>query len=169
MEGTNESPLFIHTMDTKSTIEKLLAELIQDPNYFLVDVIVSGSGAKTKISVLIDGDQGIDIDYCASISRKLGQLLEEQEIMQDAYILEVSSPGIDYPLQSVRQYQKNIGRELKISLNDGKEHKGVLVAVNEREVKILEKVKEKGKKITEAETVFLLNDIKKTKVLVSFK
>lgn len=156
-------------VDIKEKITKRAGELITDDQYFLVDVVISGS-TKTKISVLIDGDQGVDIDYCASISRQLAASIEEHEWIDTAYVLEVSSPGIDYPLASVRQYVKNIGRRLKVQPMEGSELKGELLQVNDQAITIKAEIKEKGsKKTKEEETTISLADIKKAQVLVSFK
>ena len=90
-------------------------------------------------------------------------------MLSNAYVLEVSSPGLDFPLSSKRQYLKNIGRKLKVSLQDGKELEGELLAVGDAEIRLKVKVKEKGKKATEEEMPLPLDQIKKSIVLVSFK
>lgn len=156
-------------MSIKDTIEKYLDQIITDDQYFLVDILISGN-AKVKVTVLIDGDDGVDIDYCASISRQLGSKLEEDEVMDSAYVLEVSSPGLDYPLMSLRQYTKNIGRRIKVDTEEGTTYKGTLLNANDASIVVNNEVKEKGKKkITEEETEIPFQSIKKTKVLVSFK
>ncbi len=144
--------------------------MIDQEKYFLVDIQATSAGSRGKLVVLLDGDEGIDIDVCGEVSRQLGQLIEEQDLMPEAYILEVSSPGIDFPLQSVRQYRKNIGREVKILLQDGKEVKGHLLTVDDTQVVIKEVKKIKGHKKPEIlETAVTYENIKKTNVLVSFK
>lgn len=124
---------------------------------------------KTRLLILIDSDQGITIETCALVSRKVSEELETQDLIGDAYILEVSSPGLDYPLNTVRQYQKNLGRELKLTLSSGSELQGKLLEVAEDSIKLLIKRKEKGKKATEEEVLVLFADIKKSIVQVSFK
>ena len=112
----------------KSIVE---ANLTDGSGLYIVDVLISGNTGKQKITVLMDGDEGISIDQCASISRKLGFELEEKELVDSAYTLEVSSPGVDYPLVSQRQYEKNVGRLIQLILNDDKVLKGKIEQVSE--------------------------------------
>jgi len=155
-------------MDLHSIIEDYLKEIIDDPQYFVVEIVISGNDRK-KIVVLIDGDEGVNIDYCASISRQLGHRLEENAVLDNAYILEVSSPGLDHPLTTTRQYIKNIGRDVKVE-TEAKTMKGELLTVEKDSIMINQIIKEKGKnKKVEEETNIPFSDIIKTKVLVSFK
>lgn len=157
-------------MDLEAKINDYLQEIITDPNYFVVDIVVSGSD-KRKIIILLDGDEGVDIDFCASVSRQLSARLEEDEVMGDqAYILEVSSPGLDHPLMNERQYKKNIGREIKVETTDDAIITGELLKVEPDFILVNQQKKEKGsKKIKEEEVSIPFQSIKKTKVLVSFK
>ena len=116
----------------------------------------------------MDGDNGVTIDDCVKLSRAVGNYLEEEEVMDTKYTLEVSSPGIDIPLSSLRQYRKNIGRRLKISLAEGKDVKGILKEVDENEL-LLDKEVKKGKKITYEPVKLAFSEINKTIVQVSFK
>lgn len=158
-------------MDLKRKIEEIVLKNMENEKLFLVDIVLSGSGSTQKIQVLLDGDEGIDIDQCAAISRALAGELEELDLITDAYILEVSSPGFDFPLQSLRQYQKNVGRIIKVTLNTGKTLKGILLEATEDKVKISEEIKSKvkGKPPGYTEIELDLKDINKTNVLASFK
>lgn len=124
---------------------------------------------KTLLNLLIDSDEGVTIQTCARISRLVSEELEAKEIMPEAYTIEVSSPGLDYPLSSKRQYFKNIGRELKVILSADKEVVGKLIEVDDSGIKMLVKRKEKGKKATEEEMTILFEEVKKSVVQVSFK
>ena len=79
--------------------------------------------------ILLDSDEGITIQECADISRSLDQELEAVETPETNYALEVSSPGLDQPLRLPRQYQKNVGRDLKVTLETGQALTGTLVEV----------------------------------------
>ncbi len=159
-------------MSTEKKISGYLEEIISDPSIFVVDIKFSGNNPQKKVAIVLDGDDGVSIDKCAEISRKLGGILEEVDLIDSKYTLEVSSPGLDQPLKLNRQYKKNIGRNLKVSLINKEKISGKLLDVDERRIKILsEKVdKQKGKKqkITE-EMEILFSDIEKTNILVSFK
>jgi ribosome maturation factor RimP len=156
-------------MDVKKYIEDLVEGYLADkPDLFLVDVVVSGSNKKNKVLVLIDGDNGVSIDQCALLSRKLSAELEEKDIMVGAYRLEVSSPGVEFPLKFKRQYPKHIGRKVKVNLQDGSEKTGKLLELGDEAIKLEEEIKE-GKKARWQEVEIKHDDIKNMIVLVSFK
>ncbi|MGB4399972.1 MAG: ribosome assembly cofactor RimP [Daejeonella sp.] len=153
------------------SIEKRVIELVEEkiadrPDLFLVDVQMHGGGLLT---ILVDGDNGVAITDCVAISRHVGFHLEEENAIEQAYNLEVSSPGLDTPLKSARQYQKNISRLLSVKLIDGAKHEGKLLAADETGITIEENIKEKGKKAVLVQNVIPFTDIVETKVLVSFK
>lgn len=153
------------------SIEKRVIQLVEEkiadrPDLFLVDVQMQGSGI---LSILVDGDQGVAISDCVAISRHVGFHLEEENAIEQAYKLEVSSPGLDTPLKSVRQYHKNINRTLSIKLSDGSKCEGKLTVAAETGITIQESIKEKGKKAALVEKFIPFDSIIETKVLVSFK
>ncbi len=149
----------------KELVEDKIAE-IERPDLFLVDVKMHANG---KLIILVDGDNGIGIADCAAISRYVGFKLEEESVIEEAYNLEVSSPGLETPLTSVRQYTKNIGRDLAIKMVDGAKREGKLTALAEDAIVIEEQIKQKGKKAEVIESVIPIDKITETKVLISFK
>ncbi|MCL7986496.1 ribosome assembly cofactor RimP [Sphingobacterium sp. lm-10] len=154
-------------MQVEQRVRELVEEKIADrEDLFIVRIKMQSNGV---LSILVDGDQGLPIEDCAQISRHVGYHLEEENVLDQAYRLEVSSPGVDYPLELLRQYQKNVGRQVKITLQDGTQKEGKLVAASDTVVVLTEKVKEKGKKAQEEEREIPFTDIKETKVLISFK
>jgi ribosome maturation factor RimP len=154
-------------------IEKKVAQLVEEKiaeigrsDLFLVDVKMHANG---KLIVLVDGDNGIGIAECAQISRYVGFRLEEENVIETAYNLEVSSPGLDTPLASLRQYARNVGRQLAIKMVDGAKKEVKLTGMSEDAIIVEEKIKEKGKKAVIVESVIPINQITETKVLISFK
>ena len=152
-------------------IEKRVTELVEEkiagmPNLFLVDVKMHPNG---KLIVLVDGDNGIGIADCVAISRHVGFRLEEENVIDTPYNLEVSSPGIDTPLTLTRQYVKNIGRMLAIKMDDGSKREGTLLSAAGSGITIEETIKEKGKKAVTVESTIPTDKITETKVLISFK
>lgn len=156
-------------MGLKQTIEEIVEKHLPDASHFVVEVEILQKGAEKRIQILIDADAGLNINTCAMVSRAVGEEIEAKELFEDAYVLEVSSPGLDYPLVSRRQYEKNIGRNLKISLEGDGEIEGLLQAVDQSHLQLRVKKKEKGKKATEEEVKVALEQIRKSIVLVSFK
>jgi len=152
-------------------IEKRVTELVNEKiadrdDLFLVDVKMHSNG---KLIILVDGDKGVAINDCVAISRHVGFHLEEESAIENAYNLEVSSPGLETPLTLMRQYAKNVGRDLAIKMADGVKREGKLTAITEDAIVIEEKVKQKGKKAEVIESVIPINQITETKVLISFK
>jgi ribosome maturation factor RimP len=170
--GDLMSPLFsLHIPGLKMNVEQRVQELVEQkiadrPDLFIVDIKMHGSN---KLTILIDGDQGAGIDVCAQVSRFVGHHLEEENIIEQAYNLEVSSPGIDTPLKLTRQYVKNIGREVAVKKTDGTKKEGKLLAADAGQITIEEKIKTKGKKAELIEVQIPMADIAETKVLISFK
>lgn len=154
-------------MDIEQRVRELVDEKIADkPGLFIVDIKMHSNG---KLMILVDGDNGIGIDDCVAVSRHVGFHLEEENAIDRAYTLEVSSPGIDTPLTSPRQYAKNIGRSLAIKMADGSKREGRLSSVTEDAIVIEEKIKEKGKKPEAVESVIPFAAMTETKVLISFR
>ena len=154
-------------MQVENRVKQLVEEKIADrPELFLVSIKMLPNN---KLIIHVDGDEGISIQDCAAISRHVGFHLEEENTIEKAYNLEVSSPGVGEPLQLNRQYHKNIGRDLSAKLTDGVVKEGKLLSVNDDAILIEEKVKEKGKKVQLVENRIEFNTIVETKVLISFK
>jgi len=156
-------------MDIEKRVRELVEEKIVEierPDLFLVDVKMHSNG---KLVILVDGDKGIGIAECAQISRYVGFRLEEENVLEEAYNLEVSSPGIDAPLVLPRQYVKNVERQLTIKMADGTKREGKLNGLTEDAILLEEITKEKGKKAETIESIIPLDKITETKVLISFK
>ena len=132
----------------------------------IVEVKVTGKNNHQKVLVVADGDKGISIDACSKLSRKLGRQLEESSDYTGPYVLDVSSPGLDTPLQLERQFKKSIGRTVKVKHGDLVTI-GELLVVTENHL-TLKVIIDKKKKETK-EINIPRDEIKSTKVEVSFK
>jgi len=154
--------------DLKHLILDLVEKHLPDAEHFIVEVKVERVADKTKVLVLVDADQGMTIAACAKLSRALSGELETSALLEEAYTLEVSSPGLDYPLTEKRQYLKNLGRTLKVYLQTGEEILGKLKEVEDLGIKLGVTKKEKGKKSVEEERIVSFAEIKKSIVQVSF-
>lgn len=160
-------------MTVKEHLEVLLAPLLEDGDCFLIDIIIKPSKVSQKVIILVDSDEGITIQQCTSISRRLAKQLEELEVFTEAYTLEVSSPGLDQPLILPRQYKKNLGRNLKITLKNGEVLQGSLSEANEENIIIQLPAPKKKAKVAVDEASLVrqidLNDISKALIEISFK
>ena len=154
---------------TANTIREMAEASLPESDLFLVDVTVSDSPVRPKVTVLADGEQGITIDQCATISRRISKKIEEAFGEELSYTIEVSSPGVDFPLTQPKQFTRNIGRNLKLKLQDGTEKTGKLEEVTETGINLTEEVKQKGKKATYEPVQIPFGEIVKANVVISFK
>ena len=105
----------------KDKVQELVSKALDErPDLFLLNLKVSESNA---ITVIIDGDKGVVVEDCMFVSRAIEHNLDREE--QD-FSIEVTSAGATSPLVNQRQYKKNIGRVLKVKINDGPELEGKL-------------------------------------------
>jgi ribosome maturation factor RimP len=155
-------------MNLNENIENWAAQALSDNSHFLVGVVVSSKNGPQKVTVTVDGDRGVTIDDCAAVSRRLLGILEEQGVVNDNFALEVTTPGVDHPLKMKRQYGKNIGRTVKIQLNDKTVESGKLLEVGEDTVTI-EREEKNGKAKELKKMVLMFSEIERTTVQVSFK
>lgn len=154
-------------MDLVEEIRNLATQNLS-PDKFVVEVLIPGKKIPKRVMVIIDGDQGITIDDCAELSRKLSKELDERAYFgEENYMLEVSTPGLDHPLKLKRQYYKNIGRGLKVKLLETITE-GKLTEVTEDKI-ILAREIGSGKKKEIENVEILFSEIEKAFVLVSFK
>jgi ribosome maturation factor RimP len=148
------------------TIEKLVTGLLDtNEDVFLVSVKIKPTN---NIKVFLDADSGLSIDKCIKINRAMYKIIEENGWYPDGnFSLEVSSPGIDEPLLLLRQYKKNIGRPVEVTLTDTKTKEGKLLGADETSVTI-EATPGKGKKAIIEAIVIPLDQIKQTIVQIVF-
>jgi ribosome maturation factor RimP len=124
----------------KGKIERLVGDHLEKTPQFLVSVTVSESN---QINVLIDGDQGVTVADCISLSRHIESQLDRD---QEDYALEVSSYGVGNPLLLPRQYIRNTGRLLEVHTRDGRQLLGRITKADESGIEIaLQTEKKKGK------------------------
>lgn len=114
-------------------LSELFEPVVESMGYELVGVEFTGGTDHGRLCIYIDREQGVDIDDCASISHQLSAILDVEDPIQQAYVLQVSSPGINRPLFKLIDYDRFIGETVKIKMNlaqAGRRHyKGVLQGV----------------------------------------
>ena len=149
-----------------------IAEMLQDSltgfELFVVDLSVSDA-VRPKITVTLDSEQGLGINECAQVSRRLARRLDETYGEEASYSLEVTSPGADQPLTNPRQYVRHVGRTLSLKLTDGTEKTGTLEAVQADGIQLAEVIKEKNKQKTLPAVLVPFSDIQEGRVVISFK
>lgn len=121
-------------MDLK-LVESLLSEKFAEEEFqdcFLVEL--DYSKVNNKLQVFIDSDSNFGFDKCRKVSRHLESYIDENEVLGPKYTLEVSSPGMSRPLKFQRQYVKNKGRMLKVSLIEGGSVEGKISEVDNEKI-----------------------------------
>ena len=157
----------ISKKEVEALIDERIAEL--DNGLFVVELSIS---ATNVITVELDKHDGsVAVADCMSVSRNVEHNLDREE--QD-FEITVSSAGLDKPFRVLAQYQKNIGRDVKVKLNDAGKIEGALIEVTEDWIVIensrKEKIEGKKKKEVIVEQHKLTFDmIKETKIIISFK
>lgn len=120
---------------------ELVMPIIEENNFELVDVEYVKEGADYYLRVYADKEGGINIDDCVLISRALEAKLDEADKLKEAYILEVSSPGLTRPLKKDKDFKRNLGKLVEVKLYrqlDGrKEFEGILKDYSETTITIV--------------------------------
>jgi ribosome maturation factor RimP len=155
-------------MDLGKEVSSLVEQFIDNDEIFLVDVDIKGKPGNLKIQVFIDGDQSVNVDECSKISRKLTNELEEKDMIDGRYLVEVSSPGVDRPLKLIRQFSKHIGRELAILTKNNKKYQGELLDVLNDEIEISIKSSKIKKELNSDSLILPVTDIEKSTVVLRF-
>jgi ribosome maturation factor RimP len=169
MKGTATVPFFFIGMANETiinTITGFIEQLLADQSeVFLVDLRIKPTN---NFKVFLDADQGMSIEKCVSINRRLYKMIEEAGMFPEGdFSLEVSSPGLDEPLKKLRQYHKNIGRSVEVMKTDLTKIEGVLQAATETEITVESTVgKNKKKEVVIHQIPF--DHIKTTKIQVVF-
>ena len=122
--------------------EKDIAALLE-PVVAMEDCVIWGveyraQGRHSKLAIYIDNDAGVSVEHCERVSRRAGDILDVEEVLNGAYTLEVSSPGMDRILFKPEQYESCVGEEIDVRLNYpvdvSKRVKGVLAGIEDDEV-----------------------------------
>ncbi len=122
--------------------EEMILPIVEANGFELVDVEYVKEGGSWYLRAYIDKEGGITVDDCEVVSRAFSDRLDENDFIEDAYILEVSSPGLGRPLKKEKDYQRSMGKELEIrtyrAIDRCREFYGLLTAYDEDSVTIEE-------------------------------
>lgn len=120
--------------------ETLLLPIMEQHGFELVDVEYVKEGSNWYLRAYIDKEGGITVDDCEAVSRVFSDKLDEADFIDEAYIMEVSSPGLGRPLKKEKDYRRSVGKELEIrtyrAIDKKKEFYGILKSYDENSVTI---------------------------------
>ena len=119
-------------MVVQEKLNSLIAEACKSASVTLVEADMFRAGKRKTLRIFIDKPEGVSIDDCTNVSHFLSDALDlDPELIEGAYTLEVSSPGLDRPLKSLADFNRNKGRLLRVNRSTGKTVTGELLDANE--------------------------------------
>ncbi|MFE7752279.1 ribosome maturation factor RimP [Streptomyces sp. NPDC057428] len=147
-------------------LRELLEPLVNAQELDLEEIELSRAGRRQVLRVIVDSDDGVELDTCAELSRTVSATLDETDVMGEGeYVLEVSSPGADRPLTEHRHYVRATGRLARLTLGDGGELVARILGVDDEGLD-LEVPGVKGRKPTARRVAF--DEIAKARVEIEF-
>jgi ribosome maturation factor RimP len=153
----------ISDAELDARIHAIAAPCTDELGVELEEVEVRGQQGSRKVRLVVHAEDGLDIDVIARVSRRVGEALDEQDVVKGGYTLEVTSPGADRPLRTARDFARNRGREVRVTrladteVAGDRETVGTLTAVDENEVRL---------EVDGAEVTIPLRDVDHGKVVL---
>ena len=118
-------------LNLKDQLDEMVRRSCEEAETELVEFDVFQAGNRKILRLFIDQPQGVSVETCATVSRSLSARLDLEDLIPQAYTIEVSSPGLDRPLKSTLDFERNMGRLLRITRPKGAPITGRLLAVSE--------------------------------------
>ncbi|MFH1858224.1 MAG: proline--tRNA ligase [Candidatus Omnitrophota bacterium] len=119
-------------------LREAILKILEENSVELVDFIYRRGGPKQVLHILVDTPSGISLDECALLNELIGKMLDEKNLIQESYLLEVASPGLDRPLLTVRDFQRALGKPIRLylkqSLSGKKEVTGTLEGIHDEKL-----------------------------------
>lgn len=148
-------------------ISKIAEEKLAEGTNFIVDIAIKSGN---RITVLLDNDNGVSIGDCVAMSRHIESNLDREA---EDFELNVMSPGLSEPFKILRQYEKNIGNQVDVVTKEGKRLTGKLLKASDLGIELETRSKErvegkKGKQLIINNVNLTFNQIKETKIVISF-
>jgi ribosome maturation factor RimP len=118
-------------------VRAAITQPLADAGFDVEDVAIRAAGKRSLIQVVVDRDGGITLDDVADATRIVSAVLDEQDPVNGAYVLEVTSPGVDRPLTLPRHWRRNVGRLVLAKLADGSSVRGRIQAADDEGAEVL--------------------------------
>lgn len=147
----------------EKNIYEQIEEVVSSKGFFMIDLVLRGERRNRVIEVFIDSEANVSAEDCAGISREIDKMLEEQNLFESGYRLEVSSPGVNRPLKYLKQFPKHINRKFDVSYRDSgnvRKFSGTLKSIEGNSLIFVKSNRE--------ELRVDFSDIIKAKVIISF-
>ena len=150
-------------MSIQEALTELLTPAVENAGFFLEQVHIANPGNHRIVTCVVDGSKPLNLDEVTVVSRLISELLDQTPLIDDAFTLEVTSPGVDRPLTQRRHWEKNVTRVIAMVFNDGSTLTARLTELREDDATFVENIK--GRMKTHIVT---LADIKQAQVQVEF-
>ncbi|MEW6014712.1 MAG: ribosome maturation factor RimP [Candidatus Zixiibacteriota bacterium] len=105
-------------MELKNRIMELLAAPLLEEGFDIVEIKLARYRKDSRLQIFVDSDNGVRLDDCARLSRRIETIIEENAVFGSGYTLEVSSPGLDRPLLTARDFRRRVGETIQLTFND---------------------------------------------------
>jgi len=139
---------------TEQSLKEMVEPVLETYDAFLVEITARGDRNSKIIEIFIDTEKGVDAKTISDINKEINRRLQNKDLISGTYRVSVSSPGLDKPLKIVRQYKKNVGRDLEVHyLINGESQKVVGTLVNANDSVFTLKVDEQTTKDFNYETI----------------
>jgi ribosome maturation factor RimP len=142
----------------QSEVRDIIQPLCESDNIILSDILIQGGGKNTLVKVVVDTEDGITLNQCQGLSKKISDIFYRKDMFSGLYQLEVTSPGINKPLRESYEFKRNIGKQVKVKYHKNGEHfsaSGELVAYTQFQISL-----KSGKDLIEIP----LSDIEQAKI-----
>ncbi len=137
-------------------MKKIIENIVKDNGCELYDIEITEENGHKYYRIYIQKEGGVSLNDCEKINHLISPIFDIEEPIKDRYFLEVSSPGLERKLTKKEHFEKSIGENVKITLEDGTKIKGELKSVKDNKIEVNDK-----------EVDF--NDIKKAKTYIDWK
>jgi ribosome maturation factor RimP len=105
-------------MELKNKIVELITAPLESEGFDLVELKLARFKKNSRLQVFVDSDNGVSIDDCVRLSKAIETIMDGENIFEFGYVIEVSSPGLDRPLITVKDFRRRVGENLQIIFND---------------------------------------------------
>ncbi len=99
-------------------IRQRISPLLTGQGIELVDLLLARERGRPVLRFLVDKPEGITLDECTRLNRRISEVLDREDTLQQSYVLEVSSPGLDRPLKSSRDFARYLGKPVRVVLHE---------------------------------------------------
>lgn len=150
-------------MSLTQAITELLTPAVENAGFFLEEVLISNPGNHRILTCVVDGPDALNLDEVTVVSRLISELLDETTLIDGAFTLEVTSPGVDRLLTQRRHWEKNLTRVIAMVMSDESALTARLTELRDDDATFIENIK--GRMKTH---IVVLADIKRAQVQVEF-